>query len=72
MSATRECPVCFASYQDHLSLPHAGRVNLDNDALDEAIARLRRGEVREALYQLEKAMDGQLRGLSDIKPEHLK
>ncbi len=54
----------------HLS-DGGGTVDIDKIALGEAFARWRRGEVREALYQLEKAMDGNLHGLAELKPEDL-
>lgn len=58
---------------DYISLPdNGGSLHLDRVALSEAVARWRRGEVRESLYQLEKAMDGKLHGLGDLKPEQLK
>ncbi|WP_297105235.1 hypothetical protein [uncultured Devosia sp.] len=54
-----------------LHLTYAGEVDIDLTALDEAIVRLQRKQPREALYQLEKAMDGRLSGLADLKPEDL-
>lgn len=52
-------------------LPEHGTVTIDRVALSEAFARWRRREVREALYQLEQAMGGNLHGLGDLKPEDL-
>lgn len=52
-------------------LLYAGDVDLNLGALDEAIVRLQRKDTREALYQLEKAMDGKLHGLADLRPEDL-
>lgn len=57
---------------DFLLLPYAGTIEVNIGALDDAIARLSRGEVREALFQLNKAVDGRLDQLVDLKPEDLK
>lgn len=43
----------------------------DRDALDEAVARWRRGEKREALHHLENALGRDFAGLGDLKPEDL-
>lgn len=43
----------------------------DRDALDEAVARWRRGEKREALHHLENAPGRDFAGLGDLKPEGL-
>ena len=55
-----------------IELTYAGSLALNTGALDDAIGRLKRGETREALYQLEKSMDGHLDGLADLQPEDLR
>jgi len=42
------------------------------NSLAEALARWRRGDVREALHQLEHALGTDFHGLGDITPEQLK
>lgn len=39
--------------------------DIDEDALDEALARFRRGEIEECLYQLEIALGPEWRGFQD-------
>lgn len=55
-----------------IELTYAGSLALNTGALDDAIGRHKRGETREALYQLEKAMDGHLNGIADLRPEDLR
>lgn len=50
--------------------PDLGAIE-DRDALDEAVARWRRGEKREALHHLENALGRDFAGLGDLKPEDL-
>lgn len=50
-----------------------GRVEVDGDALTEAIFRWRRGERKEALHYLETAFTGhEFSGLGDLKAEHIR
>lgn len=46
--------------------------DIDEDALDEATARWRRGERREALHYLEQALGRDFSGLGDLRPEDLR
>ena len=49
-----------------------GAVEVDVDALTEAIFRWRRGERKEALHYIENAFTGrELDGLGDLKPYHV-
>jgi len=50
-----------------------GRVEIDADALTEAIFRWRRGERKEALHYIENAFTGrEFDGLGGLKPEQIR
>lgn len=56
-----------------IHLPEGGgSIEVDRLALLEAFVRWRRGDRREALHQLEQALDGKMPGLADLRAEDLR
>jgi hypothetical protein len=58
---------------DFVLLPTSGyEIEVDTACLDEAVCRWKRGERKEALHWLERALGRDFGGLGELAPEHLR